>query len=277
MISGTTTLIAHIGYPTQAFKAPLIYNPWFESRGIDAVVIPMSVKVEDYPAAVMSLFKLTNVRGALITMPHKVTTGRLVNEVTRTAEVAGACNAILKRPDGTLVGEMFDGVGFARALTRNGFAFKGAKCLVVGCGGVGSAIAAALAAEGARSIALFDIDADSMEQLATRLRRYHPELEVIEGSGDPAGCDLAVNCTPLGMKPGDPLPMDVSRLAATTFVGEVVMSVEVTQLVAAARERGCRTQVGIDMLFEMIPAYLEFFGFGVTTPEELRAVAKIEY
>src|SRR5207342_3230015 len=49
MISGKTTLIAHLGYPTEAFKAPMIYNPWFDSKGIDAVVVPMGVKTEDYP------------------------------------------------------------------------------------------------------------------------------------------------------------------------------------------------------------------------------------
>ncbi|HEX7465523.1 MAG TPA: ThiF family adenylyltransferase [Usitatibacter sp.] len=276
-ISGKTTLIAHIGYPTEAFKAPLIYNPWFEKRGIDAVVVPMGVKVEDYPAAVMALFKLTNIRGALITMPHKVVTGRLVNEITRAVEVAGACNAILKRPDGTLVGNMFDGAGFTRGLVHKGFSCKGAKCLIVGCGGVGSAIAASLAEEGARSVALFDLDAEAMTQLATRLRRYYPGTAIVEGSRDPAGYDLAVNCTPLGMKAGDPLPMDATRLAPSTFVGEVVMSMEITPLLAAARERGCRIQVGIDMLFEMIPAYLEFFGFGAATADELRAVAKITY
>src|SRR5260221_12278804 len=48
MISGRTTLIAHIGYPTETFKAPLIYNPYFEKAGIDAVVVPMGVKAEDY-------------------------------------------------------------------------------------------------------------------------------------------------------------------------------------------------------------------------------------
>jgi shikimate dehydrogenase len=77
------------------------------------------------------------------------------------------------------------------------------------------------------------------------------------------------------MRAGDPLPVDVTRLAPSTFVGEVVMKLEITPLLQAARERGCRFQVGTDMLFEMIPAYLEFFGFGTTTPEELRAVAKV--
>lgn len=83
MISGKTTLIAHIGYPTEAFKAPLIYNPWFEQRGIDAVVMPMGVKTEDYPLVLKSLFKLTNIHGALIALPHKVATVALLDEATR--------------------------------------------------------------------------------------------------------------------------------------------------------------------------------------------------
>ena len=277
MISGKTLLVAHVGYPTESFKAPLIYNPWFERRGIDAVVVPMGVKADDYPAFLRSIFRLTNIRGALITMPHKVTTVALVDEITPTVEIAGSCNAVLLRPDGTLLGDMFDGTGFVRGLARKGFAVRGARCLIVGAGGVGSAIAASLAAAGVGTIALFDLRADTAEALAGRLRKHYPALDVRLASRDPGGYDLVVNGTPLGMKAGDPLPVDVSRLEARTFVGEVVMKTEITPLLEAARARGCRYQVGTDMLFEMIPPYLEFFGFGTATPDELRAVAKVSY
>jgi shikimate dehydrogenase len=118
MIRGTTTLIAHIGYPTEAFKAPMIYNPYFEQAGIDAVVVTVGVKPGDYPPVLASLFKLTNIRGALVTMPHKVTTVGLMDEVTPTAKIAGACNAILRRADGSLLGDMFDGTGFVRGVQR---------------------------------------------------------------------------------------------------------------------------------------------------------------
>jgi shikimate dehydrogenase len=277
MISGKTTLIAHIGYPTETFKAPQIYNPWFEKTGIDAVVVPMGVKADDYPQVLKALFRLTNIRGALITMPHKVTTVDMLDEVSTTVKVAGSCNAILRRDDGTLLGDMFDGAGFTRGLKRKGLRIAGASCLVVGAGGVGSAIAASLAAEGPASIALFDANAASAESLAGRLRLHYPQVLVVVRSNDPAGYDLVVNATPLGMKASDPLPFDVSRLSPSTFVGEVVMKQEITSLLQAARERGCRFQVGTDMLFEQIPAYLEFFGFGTATSEELRAVAKVAY
>lgn len=277
MISGKTTVIAHLGYPTEAFKAPMIYNPWFESRGIDAVVMPMGVKPEDYPTAIQSLRKMTNLRGALVTMPHKVTTMSLVDEVTPTASVAGACNAILLRPDGTLLGDQFDGAGFVRGVLRKGFALKGKRVLVSGNGGVGCAIAASLAAAGVAEMALFDNFEASSKRLAERLVAHYPELKVSTGSNDPAGFDLIVNATPLGMKADDPLPFDMDRVAPTTFVGEVVMKQAITPLLAAAQAKGCPIQVGTDMLFEMIPAYLEFFGFGTATPDELRAVAQIKY
>jgi shikimate dehydrogenase len=277
MISGRTILVAHVGYPTETFKAPLIYNPWFEKAGIDAVVVPMGVKAEDYPDFLKSIFRLTNIRGALVTMPHKVTTVGLLDECSTAVKVAGSCNAILRRPDGTLLGDMFDGAGFTRGLKRKGFVFDGASCLIVGTGGVGSAIAASIAAELPASITLFDSNATSAASLAARLRQHHGDVEVEIRSNDPAGYDLVVNATPLGMKPGDRLPVDVDRLSPATFVGEVVMKQEMTPLLQAAQRRGCRFQVGTDMLFEQIPAYLEFFGFGTATPEELRSVAKIAY
>ena len=277
MIRGTTTLIAHIGYPTESFKAPMIYNPYFEQQGIDAIVMPMGVKGEDYPQFLASLRKLTNLRGALITMPHKVTTVSLVDDVTATAKIAGACNAILLRPDGSLLGDMFDGAGFVRGVERKGMELGGASALVVGCGGVGSAIAASLAAAGVAKIGLFDANAAAADGLADRLRRHYPKLEVSTGSNDPAGYPLVVNATPMGMNEGDPLPVDVNRIAPGAMVGEVVMKQEMTAFLRAAQARGCRFQVGTDMLFEQIPAYLEFFGFPTTTPENLRAVAKIRY
>ena len=277
MLSGKTTLIAHIGYPTEAFKAPMIYNPWFDAQGIDARVVPMGVKPADYPAALPLIMRMSNVRGALITMPHKVTTLGLVDELSPTAQIAGACNAVLKRADGSLLGDMFDGAGFVRGVERKGRSLRGARVLVSGAGGVGSAIAASIAAAGAAELMLYDARLESADALAGRLRQHYPQLVVRTGSNDPAGWDVIVNATPLGMKPSDPLPFDIDRIDSGTFVGEVVMKAEFTPLLEAARAKGCAVQVGTDMLFEQIPAYLEFFGFGTTTADELRRTAKLSY
>ncbi|AMO24376.1 shikimate 5-dehydrogenase [Ramlibacter solisilvae] len=272
-IDGHTEVIAHLGFPTHSFKAPLIYNPYFEAEGINALVVPMACRAEVFPLVLEGLFRLDNVRGALITMPHKVRVVQLLDEASDAVKVAGACNAVKRLPDGRLCGEQFDGAGFVRGTQRKGLVLRGARALVVGCGGVGCPIAASLAGAGVAEIALHDLNAPAAEALAARLRALHPQLRVSTGSKDPAGFDVVVNCTPLGMSDQDPLPFDADRLDSQTFVGEVVMRTELTPLLQAAQARGCRTQVGTDMLFEMIPAYLEFFGLPVATPERLRELA----
>ena len=256
----------------------MIYNPYFEQQGIDAVVMPMGVKAEDYPQVLASLRKLTNLRGALITMPHKVTTvgpGRRSHadgEDRRSVQRHPA--ACRRQPAGRHVRRC----RLRPRRAAQGTALEGASALVVGCGGVGSAIAASLAAAGVAKIGLFDANAGGRRRPR---RSPAPALsgarDVDTGSNDPAGYALVVNATPMGMNDGDPLPIDVNRIAPSTIVGEVVMKQEMTRFPARRAARGCRFQVGTDMLFEQIPAYLEFFGFPTTTPENLRAVAKIRY
>ena len=274
MISGTTTLVAHLGYPTHTFKSSLICNPWFEKNGIDAVVVPMGIRPEDYPDFFRSVFTLTNIRGALVTMPHKVTTMELVDEISPTAAIAGATNAVLRREDGSLLADQFDGAGFVRGMLRKGFDPAGRRALVVGNGGVGSPIAASLAGLGLAEIGLFDPDAVASEALAERIGLHYPDVRVVLGSKDPEGYDLIVNATPIGMKDSDPLPVDVDRVDAGSYVGDVVLKTDMTPFLQAAEDKGCTIQVGSDMLFELIPAYLEFFGFEGATPDDLRAAGQ---
>jgi len=277
MITGNTSFIAHIGWPTHAFKAPMIYNPYFAQAGIDTIVVPMGCKPENFASFLPAVFSLQNIRGALITMPHKVTTVDLLDVASPTVRIANACNAVKRDAAGQLIGDMFDGEGFVRGVLRKGCVLKGARVLVVGAGGVGSAIAASLAAAGIGAITLFDARAESADGLGARIRAHYPDIEVSTGSKDPAGFDVVVNATPMGMNEGDELPVDVSRIAPSTFVGEVVMKTEMTAFLKAVQARGCRFQIGSDMLFEQIPAYLEFFGFPTTTPENLRAIATLTY
>ncbi len=273
-IDGHTGLIAHIGWPTHSFKAPLIWNPWLAASGAQAVVVPFGCRPPAFADLLRSLFALENIRGALITMPHKVRVVELLGRLSPVAAAAGSCNAVRRAADGVLEGDMFDGEGFVRGLRTRGVDPAGQQALVVGCGGVGSAIAASLAAAGVRSLRLHDVDASAQGALAARLARHFPQV-ALEAGDDPAGCGIAVNATPLGMAAGDPLPFDPDRLSPGCLVGEVVLSQAITPLLAAAQARGCAVQVGTDMLFEMIPAYLAWFGLPVATPAQLRALARL--
>ena len=148
MISGKTILIAHLGYPTEAFKAPMIYNPWFDSKGIDAVVVPMGVKPEDYAATLKQIFKFTNLRGALVTMPHKVTTVALIDEVTPTGRSPAPATRSCCVPTAACSAISSTAPASCAACSARASQVEGARVLVSGNGGVGCAIAASLAAAG---------------------------------------------------------------------------------------------------------------------------------
>lgn len=89
-----TRLIGHLDYPTESFKAPMIYNPYFQREGIDAVVVPMGCRSADYPDFLKLFFRLTNAHGAGDDHPHKVTTIGLVDVLSPTAAMRRACNAV---------------------------------------------------------------------------------------------------------------------------------------------------------------------------------------
>jgi shikimate dehydrogenase len=274
-ITGHTRILAHIGVPTESFTAPMIYNPYFEAKGIDIVTVPMGCERAQFPEFLHLMFHLRNIAGALITMPHKIEAAALVDEASAAVQIAGACNAVKRDAEGRLIGDLFDGQGFLRGMRAKGQEAAGRSALIVGAGGVGSAIAAALAGAGAARIVLAEVNAAAANKLAASLAWHYPGLDIEIGAPDPAGHEIVVNATPLGMRAGDPLPVDVTRLARESFVGEVVLSETETPFLAAAREKGCRTQPGTDMLFEQIPAYLEFFGLPTASADELRALAQI--
>lgn len=269
MISGRASIIAHLGYPTDTFASSGICNPWFDRKGIDAAVVPMSAKPEGYPEVFRALFALTNLRGALVTMPHKVTSLALVDEVSPATAIAGATNAIVKREDGSLYADQFDGAGFVRALTRKGFDPVGTRVMIVGTGGVGSAIAASLAEARAGQITLVNRSTEPAQSLSQRITAHFPDVEVRLASGGTPELDLIVNATSLGSRAEDPLPFDLADVKSSTFVADVVNKPGLTPLLAAAQERGCLIQAGREMLLEMVPAYLAFFGYECATAEEL--------
>ena len=204
MLNGNTKIIAHIGYPTTTFKSPMIYNPWFDARAINAAVIPLGVKSEDFARAFPEICRFTNFHGALITMPHKVSVIALLDEVSTAVKVAGSCNAVGRDSDGRLIGDMFDGEGFVRGVARNGGSLRGKGFWLSARAESGSAIAASSAAAGAAESRSTTSTPSSTDALANRLRQNYPNLTVAVGSNDPSGFDVVVNATPLGMYAGRP-------------------------------------------------------------------------
>jgi len=278
-ISGTTRVFPVIGWPVEQVKAPAIYNAYFARHNIDAVCVPMRVSPEHYASFVKSMMSAPNVGGICVAIPHKAETIHVGDIVTHAALTAGAANAIFRDKDGRIVADLIDGEGFVRALDVTaapaGFDYPNSSALIVGCGGVGSAIAASLADRGIAHLGLVDIDLAVVSGLAERLRKHYPATTVTVatiGQVEAMRYDLLVNGTPLGMNPGDPMPFLLDNAKPSAVIADCGMKTENTELLRVAAERGHRVQKGKEMLFEQAPLYMERFGWPGVTANEFRAL-----
>jgi shikimate dehydrogenase len=236
----------------------------------------MRVAPEHYVAFVRSLMSAPNVGGICVTIPHKAATVGIGDIATREAQTAGAANTIFRDKQGRIVADLIDGEGFVRALDHTagagGFDYRKSSALVVGCGGVGSAIAASLAGRGISRLGLVDLDANVVDRLALSLIKHYPAIEISTQDTDESEFDLLVNGTPLGMNPGDAVPFDVALAKDTAIVAECGMKTEMSELLRVAQARGLRIQKGKEMLFEQAPLYMDRFGWPGSTADQFRAL-----
>lgn len=255
--SGATRVIFIVGDPIAQVKSPAGVTELMRARGADAVCVPVHVKPGDLADFVRLAEKLPNVDGILVTVPHKFAVLPLCATVAPRAQSIEAVNMLRRGPGGRWHGDMCDGQAFVAALQKAGATLAGRRALLVGAGGAGSAIAHALVDAGVGELALHDADDARRDALAAKLRRYGA-LPVTLGSADPSGYDLACNATPMGMTPGDPLPLQVDRLDAGAAVGDVVTVPAVPPLIAQARARGHVASTGSDMFAQVRVAIVDF-------------------
>ena len=254
--SGATRLVPIVGDPIAQVKAPAGVTAAFAARGADTICVPMQVAPADWPAFVALMRAMKNVDGLIVTVPHKFAAFDACDRVSERAGFLRSVNTIRRAPDGRLSGDMFDGLGFVAACRGHGCSFAGRRALLVGAGGAGTAIAHAVATSGVTALGLADLDCVRRDELVARL--CTAGLPVVASAADAAGYDIVLNATPLGMRPGDPLPVAANHLTARMFVGDVVTMPEVTPLIAAARALGCRTSNGVAMFLEVRDLMVDF-------------------
>jgi shikimate dehydrogenase len=259
-INGSTKLLAIIGDPIAQAGSPGVFNPRLKRAGLNAVLVPLHVPQAAFEEAMRGLMHVANLAGIILTLPFKHRALALVDHVGETGRQVGAVNTMRREPDGRWSGDMFDGIGLVRAIRLAGRSLEGQRVLLLGAGGAGTAIAPAFTAAGARAITLFDPDAQRAEDLAKRVRRFHPQMAIAPGTPVAAGHDIIVNASPAGMRPGDGLPAPLGDLSPQTLVIDIIPKPEVTPLIASARAAGCQTIGGLAMLEAQADTILEFFG-----------------
>jgi shikimate dehydrogenase len=260
-ITGTTRLFYILGDPVAQVRAPEVYNHLFREHGIDAVLVPLKLPADALPGFLQHGMAPENIGGFWITIPHKSQIADILQPTDPVARIAGAVNAVRRLPDGRLEAALFDGIGFVKGLDHFGIPVAGKRVLVVGAGGGGQAVAAAIAQRRPAALAIYNRTRDRAESLAQRLQPLVGGAASTATGNDPAGYDLVVNCTSQGLKPDDPLPFDPQRVDAGAAVVDIIMTREPTPLLRAARERGLRAEAGFEMLVQQVPEYLRFFGF----------------
>ena len=257
--TGKADVFVMLAHPVGHAKSPGMFNEIFEERGLDSLMVPLSCKPEDFETFWAGLTAAENVRGVIISVPYKQAVfEKCANGHDRATRVRSA-NSVRRNPDGTWYADNFDGVGFIDGLKAGGHQIAGKRVLQVGAGGAGASLAYCLAEAGVAQIRLFDVDEARAATLAGLVAAKFPDCRIEVGPADPTGMDMAINATPMGLKPTDPLPMDVAGLTPDMTVVDIIMEPAETPLLAEAKRIGCRIQPGRPMMDFQVEAMADFF------------------
>jgi shikimate dehydrogenase len=256
-LSGATRVHIIVGDPIAQVKSPFGMTQALELNGKDAICIPAQVPTQNLKQWFEGMSLARNVDGIIVTVPHKFDCHALCTTNSPRADFLGAVNTIRRNADGTWHGDMFDGLGYVKAIESKGFDLKNKKALLVGAGGAGSAIAHAMVLAGVSVLAIHDENTERRESLIARLNSLNLG-QVKAGSSNPSGFDVAINATPVGMREGDPLPIDIDAITPDMFIGCVITVPAVSPLIAAARAKSCNTSTGADMFVQVRELMVQF-------------------
>lgn len=246
IITGETRIFPILGDPIAQVRSPQFLTQILQRREKNGIVPPMHVAPEHFIDVMQSLRKTQNVHGIVITIPHKIPALDACDLVSERAKFVGSVNIIRKQSNGQLYGDNVDGIGYLDGVKKEGFDVKGKRALLIGAGGAGSAVAFEILQREAEYLAIYDLDQDRLNSLIKRLNERFPNRAGV-GDQDPTGFDFIANVTPVGMRAGDPYPVDVSKLNSKQFVADAITKPEVSPMVEHARSLGCNTMVGAGM------------------------------
>ena len=156
MITGETRLFPIIGDPIMSVQSPQRLTASLAGADKNAVCIPMQVAENDLAAVMSGLTAISNVDGLLITMPHKSAAHAYCSTSSPTSRLLGVVSVMRRNADGSWHGDMLDGTAFVNAQVKAGAKLQGARVLLLGAGGAGSAIAVAMLDQGIRELVIYD-------------------------------------------------------------------------------------------------------------------------
>ena len=260
-VSGKTLLYGLLADPVDHLQTPAAFAELLDRRGFDATFIPLHVCSADLPAAVEGLRSIQNCLGFCVSIPHKTEVARLCDKLLPNAQACCAVNGVRFDNNRRLVGETFDGLGMVRAISRQRKLDKNTKVLLLGAGGVGSAIGIAMALEGIGRLMIWNRTERKANDLASAVRNVAPNCNVDSNFGFKfRDFDIVINATSLGLNGLGAPPVEVTRLAEHALVAEVIMKPEHTPFILAAQERGLDIVQGRKILTQQLETVADYLG-----------------
>ncbi|KPL11688.1 hypothetical protein AMJ85_03340 [candidate division BRC1 bacterium SM23_51] len=272
-ITGETKIVGVIGWPLTYTLSPTMHNAAIDRAGLEFVYVAFPIHPNHLEQGVRGL-RRCGVRGLNVTIPHKERVVPLMDHLSVEAQAIGAVNTIRIDDEGMWGGNT-DVYGFTTALADVGFRLSGKRVAIAGAGGAGRAIAAAALLEDASAVAVWDIEPNRADRLVSDLSKAPLPHHLLAHCTDEserrtalARCHLFVNASPMGMKPDDAAPIDVSVLPDGCMVFDAVYNIAETTLLRQARERGLETLGGLTMLMHQGAHSFEIW-FGVKPDTDL--------
>jgi len=280
-ISGKTRICALIGDPVEHSLSPCFQNAAFQHLGLDFVYVAFTVKPEDLEKAILGVRSL-GIYGLNVTMPHKISIIKHLDELDEYAEKVRSVNTVLNQ-NGRLIGYTTDGVGVLIALRFNGVDPSKKKIVILGAGGASRSISFALAEE-AKELVILNRTVAKAEKLASDLNHFIKEYAEIRWGGlteetlkrELKDADILVNATSVGMSPKeDETPVDKGNLHSDLTVFDLVYHPLETRLLREAKTVGAKTINGLSLLIHQGAASFEIWT-GVKAPVEVMMKAAEE-
>lgn len=254
LISGTTKLVGLLGWPVEHTMSPVIHNTAFAAAGLDYVYVPLPVKPSDVAAALTGL-KALGFAGVNVTVPHKISVMNCIEKCDRSAELVGAVNTVVFQ-DGVATGYNTDMAGFINSLAAQKVTISGKNAVLLGAGGAARAVVCGLLEGGIGGLVVGAREerkaVEFVACFADKNRLAGCDWQKQSFAQALAGCDILINCTPVGMYPHQeeaPL-LDWDALNPGAAVCDLIYNPPVTSFLAQAAARGHKIVGGAGMLVE---------------------------
>jgi shikimate dehydrogenase len=268
-----------MGWPVAHTRSPAIHNHWIAKYGLKGAYVQLPVQPERLETAIRGLAAL-GFAGCNVTVPHKESAMRFMDELHPAARRVAAINTIVVQPDGRLLGMNNDGAGYIQSLRDADATWRGdaGPALVLGAGGAARAIVVALLDEGVPELRITNRTLERAQELANDFGDRVKVVPWAERNEAMAGVSLLVNTTSLGMHGQAPLDVALDALPLEAMVSDAVYIPLETPLLAQARMRGHRTVNGLGMLLNQArPAFQSWFGVLPEITPELQAAVEATF